>query len=298
LVLPDFHSALFIEGDRLHHVEGIDMRVLVSGSSGLIGGAVVEHLSAEGDEAVRFDIADGHDVLDSEDYAAAARGCDAIVHAAGGHRPDASDPGERYITHNVTGNWNMLEAARKAGIRRVVTFSSVNAIGVFRGEATPDYLPIDDDHPIRPPTAYGMAKRLVEELCRCCTATRGIATVCFRPPAVCGKVRRAKFAAARAADPAVEWTPYWEYGAWIDVRDVAGAVLVALRCPELRHLTALIIADDVTSPIPPRELAKRLLPDVPWRGPEPVNEWATLVRSDRAREVLGWRPRYRWRADE
>ena len=168
------------------------MRVLVSGSSGLIGGGVVEHLSAQGDQVVRFDIADGHDVLDADDYAAAARGCDAIVHAAGGQRPDASDSGQRFITHNVTGNWNMLEAARDAGIGRVVTFSSVNALGVFRGEAVPDYLPIDDDHPIRPPTAYGMAKRLVEELCRCYTVTKGIATVCFRPPAVCGPARRAR----------------------------------------------------------------------------------------------------------
>jgi len=271
------------------------MRVLVSGSSGLIGGAVVEHLEAQGDQVVRFDVADGHDVLDANDYAAAARGCDAIVHAAGGQQPDAADSGLRFITHNVTGNWNMLEAARNAGIGRVVTFSSVNAIGVFRGEAAPDYLPIDDDHPIRPPTAYGMAKRLVEELCRCYTATKEIATVCFRPPAVCGPARRARLAAARAADPAAEWTPYWEYGAWIDVRDVASAVSAALRRSQQSHLTALIVADDVTSPIPPRELARRLLPDVPWRGPEPVDEWAPLVHADRARAALGWQPRFRWR---
>ena len=249
------------------------MRVLVSGSSGLIGGAVVEHLVTHGDQVVRFDVTEGHDVLDADDYAAAARGCDAIVHAAGGQQPDASDCGQRFITHNVTGNWNMLEAARDAGIERVVTFSSVNAFGVFRGEAVPDYLPIDDDHPIRPPTAYGMAKRLIEELCRCYTVTKGVATVCFRPPAVCGETRRAALAAARAADPAAEWTPYWEYGAWIDVRDVASAVYAALRRSELMHLTALIVADDVTSPIPPRELARRLMPDVPWRGPEPTDEW-------------------------
>jgi len=274
------------------------MRVLVTGSSGLIGDAVTAHLLAQGDQVVRFDIAEGHDVLDAEDYAASARGCDAIVHAAGGHRFDAPDSGQRFITHNVTGNWNMLEAAHRAGIQRVVTFSSVNAIGVFRGEAAPDYLPIDDDHPIRPPTAYGMAKRLVEELCRCYTATKGIATVCFRPPAVCGPARRAKLEAARAADPAAEWTPYWEYGAWIDVRDVAGAVYAALLCSELMHLTALIVADDVTSPIPSRELAGRLLPNVPWRGPEPLGDWTTLVRSDRAKEALAWRPQYRWRAKE
>jgi nucleoside-diphosphate-sugar epimerase len=274
------------------------MRVLVSGSSGLIGSAVVRHLSTQGDHVVRFDVAKGHDVLDAKDYAAAARGCDAIVHAAGGQRPDASDSGQRFITHNVTGNWNMLEAARRADIRRVVTFSSVNAIGVFRGEAAPDYLPIDDDHPIRPPTAYGMAKRLVEELCRCYTVTTGITTVCFRPPAVCGPARRARLAAARAADPAAEWTPYWEYGAWIDVRDVAGAVQAALHHSELTHLTALIVADDVTSPIPPRELARRLLPDVPWRGPESADEWSPLVRSGRARDALGWRPQYQWRSPD
>ena len=155
------------------------MRVLVSGSSGLIGGAVAEHLLARGDQVVQFDVAEGHNVLDAKDYATAARGCDAIVHAAGGQQPDASNSGQRFITHNVTGNWNMLEAAHNAGIGRVVTFSSVNAIGVFRGEAAPDYLPIDDDHPIRPPTAYGTAKRLVEELCRCYTVTKKIATVCF-----------------------------------------------------------------------------------------------------------------------
>ena len=258
---------------------------------------MVEHVFAQGDEVVRFDVTEGHDVLDAKDYVVAAHGCEAIVHVAGGQRSDASDPGQRFITHNVTGNWNMLEAAHKAGIGRVVTFSSVNAIGVFRGEAAPDYLPIDDDHPIRPPTDYGMAKRLVEELCRCYTVTKGIATVCFRPPAVCGPARRAKLAAARAADPAAEWTPYWEYGAWIDVRDVAGAVYAALCRTARTHLTALIVADDATSPIPPRELARRLLPNVPWRGPEPTDLWAPLVRSDRARGALGWRPQHRWRSE-
>ena len=122
--------------------------------------------------------------------------------------------------------------------------------------------------------------------------------MCFRPPAVCGPARRARLAAARAADPAAEWTPYWEYGAWIDVRDVASAVYAALRRPELTHLTTLIVADDVTSPIPPRELARRLLPGVPWRGPEPTDEWAPLVRSDRARAALGWQPQHRWQSED
>jgi UDP-glucose 4-epimerase len=267
------------------------MRVLVTGSRGLIGSAVVERLGAEGYEVVGFDIADGNDILDAPGLAAAARGCGAVVHAAGGSG-GGGDEGGRFITHNVTGNWNALVAAKQAGARRVVTFSSVNALGIFRGEGKPDYLPIDDDHPIRPPTAYGIAKRLIEELCRCFTVSTGITTICLRPPAVLGPARHARFAAARAADPAAEWTPYWEYGAFIDVRDVAFAVLAGLRCPDPGHLTALICADDVTSPIPVRELARRFMPEVPWRGGD--DPAALLVRCDRARKVLGWAPRYRW----
>lgn len=269
------------------------MRVLVTGSSGLIGAATAKRLVAEGHEVVRFDIADGQDILDAAALARAARGCEAVVHAASA-RMAGADLGESYVTHNVTGTWNALAAAQTSGARRVVAFSSVNAIGVFRGEGRPDYLPIDDDHPTRPPTAYGIAKRLVEEMCRCFTATTGVSTVCFRPPAVLGPKRHAAYVELRAADPSNEWVPFWEYGAWIDARDVALAVLAALRHPDPGHLTGMIVADDSTSPIPPRELARRILPEIPWRGPELPDGRRSLVNDDRVRRALGWAPRYRW----
>ena len=265
-------------------------RILVAGSNGLIGAAVAARLTAEGFVVVPFDVVDGHDVIDAADVRRAAEGCTAIVNAAGGHRPGV-EPGASVVTHNVTGNWNMLDAARHWGIGRVVTFSSVNALGCFRGEGPPAYFPIDDDHPIRPPTAYGQSKRLVEELCRCFTATTGIATIVFRPPAVVGPARWRKYAALLAADPAAEWTPFWEYGAWIDVRDLADAVLAALHCPDPGHITALVIADDMAADEPAHAMATRLLPDVPWRGPLDA---AVLVRNDVARTALGWRPTRRW----
>ena len=269
------------------------MRVLVTGSSGRIGSAVVQRLLAEGDDIVNFDLTGGCDVLDGPALSAAAVGSDAIVHATGGGEHAG---GALTLTLNVTGNWNVLDAARQAGIRRVVTFSSVNALGIFRGEGVPDYLPIDDEHPAYPSTSYGIAKRLVEELCRCFTLSTGISTVCFRPPAVLGPELRARMVAAQAADPAAEWTPFWEYGAFLDVRDAAGAVFAALRCRDPGHVTALICADDVTSSVPARQLAGRLLPDVPWRRPELTDDpWQSLVRCDRARERLGWSPAHRWR---
>jgi hypothetical protein len=78
------------------------MRVLVTGSSGLIGSAVVTRLRAERDDVVSFDIADGHDMLYAPGVAAAAVGCDAIVHAAGAHA-DTEDSGVRYITGSSSG---------------------------------------------------------------------------------------------------------------------------------------------------------------------------------------------------
>jgi nucleoside-diphosphate-sugar epimerase len=268
------------------------MKVLVTGNRGLIGSATSLLLQSEGYEVAGFDIADGHAVLDAKSVAAAAQGCTAIVHAAGGHG-GSEDPGEKFITHGVTGNYNILAAAQGAGIKRVVLFSSVNAMGIFSGNGTPDYFPIDDDHPLRPTTPYGLSKRLIEEMARCFTLSTGIATICLRPPAVLGPARHAKFAALREADPANEWTPFWEYGAFADVRDIAGAVLCALRCPDPGHVSALACADDTTSPIPVRELARKLLPHVPWRGPDSPD--ALLVRCDRAKDILGWKPRYFWR---
>jgi nucleoside-diphosphate-sugar epimerase len=83
------------------------MRVLVLGSGGLVGAAVVARLHAEAIEVVPFDISAGQDVLDAAAVLAAAEGCQAIVNAAGGSLRGV-EPGRGTITLNVTGNWNVL----------------------------------------------------------------------------------------------------------------------------------------------------------------------------------------------
>jgi nucleoside-diphosphate-sugar epimerase len=269
------------------------MRILVTGDKGLIGRAVASRLREAGDSVIGFDRADGHDIIDPAALSRAAEGCDSIVHAAAllGRKDDLPND---IMAVNVTGTWNALAAAKIVGAQRVVAFSSVNVLGIFSGNGTPDYLPIDDDHPVRATTAYGISKRLGEEMCRCFTLDTGIATICLRPPWVTDDTRKASELAKRAADPEAEWTPFWEYGAWIDVRDLAEAVHLALRCPDPGHMTALVIADDVASRTPSMDLAARLLPSTPWRGPPLAEPRAALVKSDVARLTFGWRPRHRW----
>ncbi len=271
------------------------MHVFITGHRGRIGSEIVAQLEAAGHQIVGYDRADGQDILDGQAVRAATQGCDAVIHLASLlGRPD-DDPDET-MAIGLQGTWHVLMAAREAGVHRVVYFSSVNALGIFMGQKPPDYFPIDDDHPARPGSPYGIAKRLAEEMCRHFTAETGITTICLRPPAVWMPQTYQWVRARRQEKPESEWTPIWEYGAFCDVRDVAAAAVCGLTCPDPGHVTLLLCADDINSDTPSREMAARLHPDVPWRGgPEyQADPFKALVDNGRAKAVLGWQPKYRW----
>ena len=271
------------------------MRVLVTGNRGKIGRVVEAALGACGHETVGFDLAAGEDVRDAPAVRAAARGCDAVVHLAAIPHDDGGTP-EEIMATNVLGTWHVLLAAREHGLERVVFASSGQVLGVAGGERAPDYLPLDDDHPLRAQRPYGLSKRLAEELCEATTAATGIPTICLRPFAVWDDDDYRGIEERRAADPDSEWSPFWEYGAFVDVRDVADACLAALTCPDPGHARMLLCAPDISAGAPARDLAAQLLPGVPWRGGAEyeADPWRALVDCTRAERVLGRRPARRW----
>jgi nucleoside-diphosphate-sugar epimerase len=143
-----------------------------------------------------------------------------------------------------------------------------------------------------------MSKRLAEEMCHCFTRRTGVSTICLRPPAVFNAVIRERIETARKDDPESEWTPYWEYGAFLDVRDAASAGICALTCPDPGHVTLLLCADDISSAErTSSELVRALHPDVPWRGGDEytIDPFRALLDTRRARQILGWKPRVSWR---
>ena len=83
---------------------------------------------------------------------------------------------------------------------------------------------------------------------------------------VCDERVYSEIASARRRDPSAEWAPHWDYGAYVDVRDVAGAVERALRRPRSGHSRVLLSAQDAWTSAPSRDVARRLLPGVPRRG--------------------------------
>ena len=144
--------------------------VAVTGGNGMLGREVTRELSRHAD-VISLDIAPSWsgtqfryvDVLSFESVRNALRGYDAVVHLAA---LQLFPRQERIFEVNVVGTWNVLQAAREVGIHKVVLVSSEAATGIINlsdsRRAIPDYLPIDEAHPLRPVDAYGVSKQVTE----------------------------------------------------------------------------------------------------------------------------------------
>ncbi len=274
------------------------MRVLVTGSRGFVGTRVTRDLQAADHQVVGFDLVDGQDILDLHGLRRAASGCDGIVHAAAFPGLDGQREAET-IEVNSVGTENVLLVAAEVGVTRVVNISSVDVLGVFKGERSPDYLPLDDSHPCYPQTAYGRSKLDGEEACRRIQEVADLSVISLRPPGVWNVATYAYIEAERAKRPEFEWDPYWEYGAFIDVRDLSSACLRGLTCDATGSHSFLVAASDITtSGRTSRELASLVHPDVEWRGGAEYDKepYRSLIDSGPARTLLKWAPVYTWSA--
>jgi UDP-glucose 4-epimerase len=275
------------------------VRVLVTGHRGHVGAPVAHHLERLGHDVVGLDRADGGDLLDLAQVTRAAEGCAAIVHLGALAHDTAGRP-EQIMAVNVLGTWHVLLAAEAAGVTRVIHFSSAQVFGIAEAERFPDYFPVDDAHPRRAMRAYGLSKCLAEDLCAGFTARTGIASVSLRPVWVWDPGQYQRIEAQWRSEPESEWQPFWEYGAFVDVRDVATAVDLALTVPLSGHHRAVLCAADIAGTAPSLDLAARLAPEVPIRNLAGyrADPRRALVDCSVAEVTLGWRPRYGWSGRE
>lgn len=276
------------------------MRILVTGSSGLLGGATVARLREAGHEVLgvdlagpvgpgftRVDLADYGQVLDTMiGVTARHRGLDAVVHLAAvpvnGIVPDATT-----FHNNVTATFNVAFAAHRAGIPRLVAASSITAMG-FPFEQPPPRLPLDESHTAAF-TTYGLGKVAEEAVfAQLATWTPDASIVALRFTNIVGPDAWGTFARAGSLDYRRDLL-----GSYLDVRDGADAVLAALEHGRPGYRAYAIAAPDSGHSIPTREVAAAWFPDVPLDPA--LGEYDSLVSSRAAATDLGFVAQRLWR---
>jgi GDP-4-dehydro-6-deoxy-D-mannose reductase len=140
------------------------VRALVTGAGGFVGRHLVRHLAEQGDEVVEMELAvDGIDIADAEPVMEAVMGAKptAVYHLAGAADVGGSwtSPRETFMA-NALGTLNVLEAARAAGVERVLAVTSADVYG----RVTEDELPLGEDQPLRPVSPYAASKVAADAL--------------------------------------------------------------------------------------------------------------------------------------
>lgn len=271
------------------------MKLVVTGGSGKVGGAVIARALAEGHEVLSVDrapleVQDGAEsvVLEMSDYEGlvdAFRGADALVHMAAIPNPTLA-PDTVVHNSNVVGSYNALRAAAEVGIRRICQGSSINAIGLAYSQVQQfDYFPIDEDHASYVEDPYSLSKRICE-LQGEAIARRfpGTSIASFRFHWVIADRQMAvdRYGLETEAGRRELW-------AYTLLDEAARACLLAVETDLGGHEAFHIIAPDTSLAVPTRVALDRYFPDIPRRAAFEGRE--SLFSSAKAGRLLGWHHR-------
>ncbi len=161
------------------------MIIAITGSSGFVGSALKKQLVKLNYEICEIDITDGFDLTDWESISGIDH-FDLLIHlAAKSYVPDSfSNPVEFYKT-NVIGTLHALELCRKHNARIIYTSSYVYG--------NPQYLPINEEHPVNAFNPYAQSKLMGENLCKAYHRDFNIPVIVLRPFNIYGKGQNDQF---------------------------------------------------------------------------------------------------------
>lgn len=213
---------------------------------------------------------------------------DGVVHLAAIPAPGLQ-PNAATFASNVPSTYNVFAAAVRAGIANVVWASSETVLGL-PFDTPPPYIPVDEEYAVRPETTYSLGKAVEEEMARHFTRwNSGLKLIGLRFSNVMEPHDYAEFASFDEDPQRRKWN-LWGY---IDARDGAQAVRLALESTLGGNHTFIIAAADTVMSTPSAELAARVFPDVAVT--RELSGVETLLSIDKARRLLGFEPKYSWR---
>lgn len=284
--------------------------ILITGSSGHLGEALMRTLRAAGEDPIGIDITPSPftTIVGSITDRALVQRCmsavDAVIHAATLHKPHvATHSKQAFVDTNIAGTLNLLEVASSARVRAFVFTSSTSVFGyaLTPPPGAPAAWITEDVVPV-PKNIYGVTKLAAEQLCELFHRTRALPTVVLRTSRFFPEADDRKDTRDTYDDANVKANELLYRRA--DIEDVVGAHLVALaKAPRLGFGRYIISA---TTPLT-RDDLHDLHTDAPAavmrRVPAYVDVyaergWSMFPRidrvyvNDRARAELGWNPRY------
>jgi nucleoside-diphosphate-sugar epimerase len=281
------------------------MRVLVTGASGRVAAPILRGLHQEGytlramsrgalpDEAraLADEIVQG-DVLEQRDWRRALREIDAVIHLAG-----IAENTWQVFDHNTAAARVMTRACAEAEVNRLLFASDLAALGhAHRPQHRPfdfDFFPLDEAHPLKCETDYGLSKAVCEQIIAAAARRWALHATALRLAPVWSQAQCER----RRAHGLDEDTMAHSLWAWLHEEDCARAFSLALRQPlQPGHFEALFIcAADTLADTPSAALVARHFPALANRSV--LRDHQSFVSSRRALDSIGFVPAWSWRPD-
>ena len=282
------------------------MRVLLTGARGKVGRAASRALLAADHEVTEVDVGRPvferdlpgappyvqADLTDAGAAFAVVRGHDAVVHAAAIPDP-LHNPPHVVFSNNLMSTFNVLEAAVRWQVPRFVNISSETVPGFFFPERPflPDYVPVDEEHPIRPQDPYALAKHFGEQLMDAAVRRSDIRCITLRPSWVSNADNYERNLGPMVRDPSEPSASLWSY---IDADDLADAIVLSVES-DLQGHEVFYIAEpdnvggrDLAAAV--REAHGDTVEVRPLSRPD-----ASGISCAKAERLLGYRPTRSWR---
>lgn len=288
------------------------MKICVTGGSGLIGTHVVDELLGFDYEVINFDIVEPKknkanfikgDMLNIDDCRKILKGVDAIIHLAAIPNP-FNDPPEKIMYYNIMGTTNIFVAASELGIDKIIHTSTDSTYGFWyrKQDFLPNYLPLDEEHPINTQDSYGLSKKIDEEIAANFARSHNIHSMCMRipfitiPKVIMPLMIFYKISSYKefVENPKLLKSGFWAY---CDARDIAQAFRLGIEGMITRnfkkHEIFCICADDNITNVDSIELVRKY-----WSGSIPFKREImgreSLMNNSKAKMMLGYKPKYSW----
>ncbi len=216
---------------------------------------------------------------------------DAVVHFAAIPRVGIKPDNETYRT-NVMSTYNVLEAAMKLGIRKVLIASSETTFGVCFAEGDKDYheFPLTEEYDTDPMDSYGLSKVCNEKTARAFAMRFGADIYALRIGNVMSPDDYGDNWNSFFSDPPSRKRNAWSY---IDARDLGQIVDLAIAKDGLGFQVFNAVNDTITALEPTMDFLRKYAPNTPIT--REMGEKEAPISNRKIREVLGFREEHDWR---